>query len=284
MSELAKRTAFAVIAAPIAIIAIYLGDAVLATVLSLIAAIAAWEFCRMARATGGNPMEFVAIPGAALVPLLVLGIHTHKLSIPFTYIILAILAIFAVAMFVRGPNGKPLLTTATTVFGIVYVSMIAYVYPIRYHDYIISALSGTVLVLLPIFVTWASDIGGYAFGRTIGGKKLIPHISPGKTISGSLGGILLSVVVCWLYVTYAVTPYARLGFTTTGIIIFGVGISVIAQIGDLAESVIKREAGFKDSSTIIPGHGGVLDRFDSLLFVMPVAMVMLQQLLVPAFH
>lgn len=284
MSELAKRTAFAVIAAPLAIVAIYFGDAVLATVLSVIAALAAWEFCRIARAAGGNPIDWIAIPAAAIVPLLVMGVYNRKISLTLTHIVLSILVVFATAMLNRGPEGKPLLSTATTVLAVIYVSMIAYIYPVRYHDYSTTALSGTVLVLLPIFATWGSDIGGYAFGRTIGGKKLIPRISPGKTIAGSLGGIALSLAVTWAYVTYALVPYAQLGFTVQGIVIFGVAISVIAQVGDLVESVIKREAGVKDSSTIIPGHGGILDRFDSLLFVMPSAVLLLKILLIPAFR
>lgn len=284
MSELAKRTAFAVIAAPLAILAIYIGDAVLAAILSVIAALGAWEYCRIARAAGSNPFDLIAIPAAALVPLLVMGTQNRKISVPLITVYLCILAVFAVAIFARGPDRKPLLSTATTVFGVFYVSMIAFVYDLRYHDYIVSAKGGTLLVLLPIFLTWASDIGGYTFGRLIGGKKLVPRISPGKTIAGSAGALVSTVVVCWIYVKFVLTPGAQLGFTTMGVLLFGASISIVAQLGDLAASVMKREAGVKDSSNIIPGHGGILDRFDSLFFVMPASVFLLQQLLIPAFR
>ncbi len=282
MSELAKRTAFAVIAAPIAILAIYLGDAVLATVLSIIAALGAWEFCRIARSAGAEPFESIAIPAAALVPLLVLGVHTRKLSISITYVAVAILAIFAATIFYRGPSRRPLLAAATTIFGVMYVGMIAFVYDLRYHDYVVNAIGGTVLVLLPIFLTWSNDIGGYMFGRLFGKNKLIPSVSPGKTIEGSVGGLLLALVVCWVYVTFVMHPMAQLALTKVGIVVFALGVSVASQIGDLTESLIKREAGVKDSSNIIPGHGGILDRFDSLLFVLPVAVLLFQHLLIPA--
>jgi phosphatidate cytidylyltransferase len=108
---------------------------------------------------------------------------------------------------------------------------------------------------------------------------LIPDVSPGKTVAGAVGGIVATVILCWAYNAYVLLPYAHLAFRPVGTIIFALVVSVVAQIGDLAESLIKREAGVKDSSQIIPGHGGVLDRFDSMLFVMPVAVLLLGWLL-----
>ena len=110
----------------------------------------------------------------------------------------------------------------------------------------------------------------------------MPSVSPGKTVSGAIGGLVVSVLATWLYVRYALQPVAQLAFTTTGTIVFGLVISVAAQVGDLVESLLKREAGVKDSSNLIPGHGGVLDRLDSLFFVLPTAHVLLGWLLIPA--
>jgi phosphatidate cytidylyltransferase len=137
------------------------------------------------------------------------------------------------------------------------------------------------LLLLPVFVTWASDIGAFAVGRTMGRNKLIPSVSPGKTIEGAIGGLLASMLVAWLYTQFLLRPTAHLGFRYNpfGVLLFGAIVSIAAQIGDLAESLFKREAGVKDSSSLIPGHGGVLDRFDSLFFVMPVAYVLLGAML-----
>lgn len=110
----------------------------------------------------------------------------------------------------------------------------------------------------------------------------MPSVSPGKTVEGALGGILLTVVIAWLYVRFLLAPNAQLALTPQGLILFGVVISVAAQTGDLVESMLKREAGVKDSSQLVPGHGGVLDRVDSLLFVLPVAYLLLDWLLIPA--
>src|SRR5690606_20960137 len=107
-----------------------------------------------------------------------------------------------------------------------------------------------------------------------------PAVSPGKTRVGALGGVLLAILVAWLYTEFVLRPFAHLGFTTVGLLVFATLISATAQIGDLAESLLKREAGVKDSSALIPGHGGVLDRFDSMLFVLPVAAVLLTELLI----
>ena len=114
----------------------------------------------------------------------------------------------------------------------------------------------------------------------MGKHKLIPSVSPGKTIEGSIGGLAASMLVAWAY-TQFVLHSSHLGFRypPAGALVFGAIVSVAAQIGDLAESLFKREAGVKDSSNLIPGHGGVLDRFDSLLFVMPVAFVLLNYML-----
>jgi phosphatidate cytidylyltransferase len=140
--------------------------------------------------------------------------------------------------------------------------------------------AGGLLLLLPVLLTWASDIGAYFVGRALGKRRLMPAVSPGKTVAGAVGGLVATAIVGWLYARFVLTPVTQLGFVRGGILVFAIVVSVAAQIGDLAESLLKREAGMKDSSHLIPGHGGVLDRFDSLLFVLPVAYAMLNVLLV----
>jgi phosphatidate cytidylyltransferase len=191
-------------------------------------------------------------------------------------------------------NGKPLSAVGTTAFGAAYTGgMLSFGYAIRYHDYAFapatmvlggrsfSLPSGGLLLLLPVFLTWASDIGAYAVGRTMGRHKLIPAVSPGKTVEGAIGGLIASMLIAWLYVHTVLRPDSHLDFRLPpiGVLVFGALVSVAAQIGDLAESLLKREAGVKDSSHIIPGHGGILDRFDSLFFVLPVSYVVLASML-----
>ncbi|MBA4602537.1 phosphatidate cytidylyltransferase [Thermoactinomyces mirandus] len=121
--------------------------------------------------------------------------------------------------------------------------------------------NGLAWSLLIVFATWANDTGAYFIGKKWGKQKLWPEISPNKTIEGSLGGILsgtfLSVVIFFIFPDLG-DPVLALGL--------GVLITIVGQIGDLVESAWKRSTGVKDSGTFLPGHGGFLDRFDSLLF------------------
>jgi len=282
VSELTKRILFSIVAAPAGILLVYLGGPFLATLLSAIAALSAWEFCRMARASGVEPFDTAAIVASAAVPLLVYGVHLRMLAPTVTHAIVAVLAVIAVTVFRRGIERRPMAAAATTIMCVLYVSLVAYVFDLRYNDYVVSALGGTVLAMFPILLTWATDVGAYVFGRMFGSRKLMPSVSPGKTVQGAIGGLVLAVLIGWLYVRYALHPYAQLSLRPLSTIIFAVCVSAVAQIGDLAESLLKRESGFKDSSTIIPGHGGVLDRFDSLLFALPVAALLLHALLIPA--
>ena len=281
MSELTRRTLFAVVAAPASIAIVYFGDWALAIMLSVLAALAAWELFRMAQLTGAFPFDLAGIALAALLPIAVHAQRRGVYNLSLTVIVAMVLLFFASAIWLRGPMGKPLASVAITAFGVMYASLFCYVYVLRYHDYAIGAGAGTILVLLPVLLTWVTDIGAYVFGRTFGRRKLMPTVSPGKTVEGALGGLALAVVICLVYVRFLLMPYAQLGMTIQGAVLFAIVISVAAQTGDLAESLLKREAGVKDSSTIIPGHGGVLDRFDSLLFVLPIAFLLLRHLLLP---
>jgi phosphatidate cytidylyltransferase len=195
-------------------------------------------------------------------------------------------AILGLTIWRRGVGGRPLTTAAVTIFGALYTGgMLSFGYALRYHPYAFAEAtlwgfavsSGALLVMLPLLVTWASDIGAYAVGRMIGKHKLIPSVSPGKTVEGAIGGLVASVIVAWAFGNSVLRPAAQLGFKwyPWGLIAFGAIVSVAAQIGDLAESLLKREAGVKDSSRILPGHGGILDRLDSLFFVLPVSYLLI---------
>lgn len=290
-AELTRRIAFGVVAAPIALAAVLAGGAALAALLAVASAIAAWEFYRIAQASGHAPLGNLGCAMAGLLPLAVHAGYLGLMPPRVTYLAVALLILFATSIWTRGVGGRPLGAVATTATGVLYTGgMLSFAFAIRYHDYAAGGIelagvplpAGGVLLGLPVILTWATDIGAYAVGRTVGGRKLIPSVSPGKTVSGAIGGLAASVLLTWAYVTYALRPAAQLAMTPTGIFTFGILISVAAQVGDIFESLLKREAGVKDSSKLLPGHGGVLDRLDSLFFVLPVAQLVLGSLLIPA--
>jgi phosphatidate cytidylyltransferase len=283
MSELAKRVIVALIAAPIAVAAAWYGDAALATLLSVVAGVAAWELCRMARAKGVAPLDALTIAFAAALPLLAHGARLSVLRPSAGWFAAACVLVMAVTIFRRHIDQQPLSAAAITVFAALYTGgMLAFAYELRYHNYAIGRLSQCLVLLFPVLLTWCSDTGAYFVGRAIGRTKLMPRVSPAKTVEGALGGIALSVIMAFAYVRYLLVPNGQLGLSPLGIVIFGVAIAAAAQLGDLFESLIKREAGVKDSSGLLPGHGGFLDRVDSLLFVLPVAALLLNVLLIPA--
>lgn len=276
MPELLKRIVFAVVAAPIAVWAIVAGGAAFAVLLSALAGAGAWELYRMARADGMAPIDGIGIPLAAAVPLVVAMQPRGVFVIPPWLVAGSILLVFAVAIWRRRGDGRPLSAVATTLFGACYTGgLLSFAAALRYHPYVADDRGGTVLVLLPVVLTWGNDIGAYAVGRLVGGPKLLPAVSPGKTIAGAIGGLAAAVLVCWWYASHVLVPWAQLGMRPVVIVLFALAVGVAGQIGDLAESLLKREAGFKNSSGLFPGHGGVLDRLDSLLFALPLAYVLL---------
>ena len=300
MSELTRRVLFAVAAAPIGIWIVLVGGGPLAALLAVTSALAAWEFFRIAHASGATPLSDF---GTALAGLLPLAVHAHFLglyTVQHSHAAIVLLVLLAVTIWARGVSGRPLTAAAATVLGVLYTGgLLSFGYSLRYHDTVrfydsvpggvgpqlagVNVTPGGMLLLMPVLLTWASDIGAFFVGRAIGGPKLIPAVSPSKTVAGAIGGLAASILVAWLAARLLLRPVAQLAFAPPlGTVIFGAMISVAAQVGDLFESLLKREAGVKDSSTLIPGHGGVLDRFDSLLFTLPTAQVLADWLLIPA--
>lgn len=136
---------------------------------------------------------------------------------------------------------------------------------IGFYFFIETREAGLVYIFYSLFIIWATDSGAYFIGKAIGKKKLWPEISPNKTVEGSLGGVVCAVGVALLFAAFSKINAAAI--TLVGITIV---LSVFGQIGDLVQSAYKRHFGVKDSGNILPGHGGILDRFDSLIFVWPI--------------
>lgn len=169
------------------------------------------------------------------------------------------IAVYTIAREVFGGGRKPIAAASGLLLGVVYVAgLLAHMILLRNVQ-----PDGLVLTLLAVVGTWVTDTGAFFVGRAVGGRRLIPELSPGKTVSGAIGGWVSGFVALSLAgVFWAALPLARA-------LLLAAVIPVAAQAGDLFESGIKREAGLKDTGTMLPGHGGILDRFDSLLIVVP---------------
>ncbi|EHO48545.1 phosphatidate cytidylyltransferase [Lentilactobacillus kisonensis] len=142
--------------------------------------------------------------------------------------------------------------------GMLYVGM-------GFHYFILARGVSLIVLLYALFIVWSTDSGAYIFGRLFGKHKLAPRISPNKTWEGSVYGSLAATVICSIFVFF----FPIEGYSLLQMIIITVILSIAGQFGDLIESALKRYYGVKDSGKILPGHGGILDRFDSLLFVLP---------------
>jgi phosphatidate cytidylyltransferase len=285
-SETLTRLAVAAVGIPVAIFAVYRGRWMLAAFLGVMAALVAHEVCRLAALRGVRPLALVSAAGAA-------GIVTVYGLTPWTgptngyaTLILSVLTLVActAAIWTRGVAGAPLLSVAATVFAAVYASLLKYGVFIRHLPCdearppacSVQALDGTLLVLGPVALTWVSDTCAYFGGRAWGSRRLIPSVSPGKTVAGAISAVVGATLAGAAYAAL-VQPY--LAFYRPTLVqgaLLGLLVSVVAQVGDLAESLFKRDAGAKDSGTLFPGHGGALDRFDSLLVTLPVGYVSLR--------
>lgn len=166
------------------------------------------------------------------------------------------------------PAARPLLLAGSTVLAAVYVGgFLSHLILLREWPE-----GGRLYLLLAVAGTWATDTGAYMAGRAVGGRRLAPRISPNKTVAGAVGGVLASAG----FLAVAGASLNEVG-ALRGLLLAAV-IAPAAMVGDLVESAIKREAGAKDSGRLLPGHGGVLDRFDSLMFVAPAVYYLLRAL------
>ena len=273
--NLVQRIAVAVVAIPVVVGIIGLGGWTLAATLAVLGVLGAREIYDFGRRQGIEPLERTGWLAAAGIPLLAYwakGSETHWAE-PALYLG-AVWLMFAltIAMVRRGPSGRPLTSVAITMFGCLYASgMLTFLIAIRHGSAAATRpMAFVLLTVFPLLITWICDTAAMAAGTAVGGPKLAPILSPKKTRAGAVGGTLGGVITA-LALGKLVLNRQGWSFTPGQLLLFGLAVSIVGQIGDVAESLFKREAGLKDSSTLIPGHGGVLDRLDSLYFVIPTA-------------
>lgn len=251
---LKERLLTALVGIPFAVVVIYLGGWALLVVTGILIAIANWEFQKIARPLG-NRVPWILTTLYSVFMLIAAYRYEIELSI---FLGLYLLILLALVVF-RYPNFK-LAEAGISLLMLVYIGLFFTQF------FLLRTLEGGGYFLLFLLVAnWASDTGAYFSGRAFGKNKLAPSVSPKKTIEGSIGGVILALVVGVLMSFQA--PVGRVELWA----LLAVLIAIVGQLGDLAESAFKREAGIKDSSQVLPGHGGILDRFDSVLMTSPVA-------------
>jgi phosphatidate cytidylyltransferase len=298
-----KRVITAVILIPIVIVALFKAPLWLFTLLVFgVAVLAAHEYLAIAQAQGFKPMvvasycfltlsfgvfyvmgqllstiKFGAALGGFIAMLLFAGLPAITLVTPLVFLLLGLN---------RDPLSRALPSAALSYLLLPYVAFTLGVLVIMQ-----PMPNGPLYLLFLMLLVWCGDIAAYYVGRAVGKHKLAPRISPGKTWEGSAGSVLGAVLLGLLLFHY-IDAIARglqgvhllhLGGDTPGshlghppiwfVILFAVCVNVAAQLGDLVESALKRGAGVKDSGNLLPGHGGMLDRIDALLFALPVGLI-----------
>jgi phosphatidate cytidylyltransferase len=280
ISGLGGRLAVGLSGIPVAIGAIAVGGWVLTALMAFMAGAAAWELGSLAEARGIRVFRTLSFVGAVLLVCLANVFRSFSAWAPWALgFLLLLLFISSVATLrYRTSEERPLLVAGLTVVGALYWGGgISFAILLRHFPelngwpgpWILSP--GPVLVAFPIAVTWSSDTAAFIFGSLWGRHKLAPAISPKKSIEGAIASLLTSILVGALMggVFLAFDP-DRL---TSTLWAAGIGaiLAITIQFGDLIESHFKREAGVKDSGTLFPGHGGALDRFDAMVFTLPLA-------------
>jgi phosphatidate cytidylyltransferase len=256
-----QRIITALIAAAVFLPIVIYGGIPFIGLVYLLASVGVYELLKMRKIT------LVSVPGLLSIGLLWIFLLPEKYQvISYTKVEMALLAILLFLTYtVATKNRFTFEHVGFSVLATIYVGM-------GFFYFIETREAGLIYIFYSLFIIWATDSGAYFVGRAMGKNKLWPEISPNKTVEGFFGGILSAVVVAVLFYIFSdISDDVGL----IPLLFITVLLSIFGQIGDLAESAFKRHFDVKDSGHILPGHGGILDRFDSLLFVFPLLHIFL---------
>jgi len=295
VSNLAQRVLVGVVAIPIILVLCLAGGPYFLGFVAIVSAVALREFYGLAAAKGARPLVAAGIVAGFIVNL------SFYVQWPMQPPLLIVTIIAAVVLFslweLFQNDGSPLLNLSATFLGLLYVSLFfgtligirqlfvpAAIPPARILEWggIRGAFTNTAqihrwggyLVISVLAMIWICDSAAFHVGAPLGKHKLFPRVSPQKSWEGAIAGFVFAIAAA-VAAKYLVLAFLPLGSA----IVIGAIVGTIGQLGDLVESLLKRDAGVKDSSTLIPGHGGVLDRFDSILLVSPCVYLYLQYVL-----
>lgn len=262
-SDIQTRVLTGVILLAVAVAALMIGPVLALVLIAVIVALSAGEFFNAIRVAGYQPATLLGLTASVALPLAVYW--RGQQAVP---LILALAVVFGMIWFLLGISSEiPTMNLGVTLLGVLYIGMLgsfgASLLNLGTED------DGIGLLLAAIIVTVAYDIGAFFAGRSVG-RTPLTSVSPNKTVEGLVGGMIASVVAAMVLfgIVKIVEPFDSQGDFLDAVL-FGLAGAIFAPLGDLAQSLIKRDLGIKDMGAILPGHGGFLDRFDALLFVLP---------------
>jgi phosphatidate cytidylyltransferase len=253
---LVKRTIVGLIILPLVSLAIAIGGGIFALAVAAILGVASWEYWRMVKSGGFQPSPVLLIGGVTLMAIL-----RYQFEFTGSQFGASVLILLTMAAGVRSyelSRNQPASDFAITLAGIFYLGWLG--------SYLISLRNlpdGIWWTFLALPAAWMSDMGAFFVGRQFGRHKLSPRVSPNKTWEGYLGGIPVAVIFCALL---AIPLQAYIPVTPLKGALIGLVVSVLAPVGDLGESMLKRQFNIKDTSNLLPGHGGFMDRIDSTIW------------------
>lgn len=261
MKNLVTRSLAGIVFVGVTLGSLLLGNYVFAIFFLLILAGTLNEFYNLIKNSGTRPLKAAGLATGTVIFVISFLVASGKLSaLAFLLIFPMLLSFFAAELYRK--NDRPLESIAAGILGIAYVALPLSLANLIVFDRTGAYSPGQMIALLALI--WVYDSGAYLFGISLGRHRLFERISPKKSWEGAIGGTIAALISAYFLSRF---------FPETGLVhwlIIGLLVVVVSTFGDLAESLLKRQFGLKDSGKLIPGHGGLLDRFDSLLFAIPV--------------
>ena len=266
LQDFSKRALSSVVYAPLLLALAYFGNPWLLLGMLVFGGLALWEYLHLVRGMGLAVQRITAgvlALGFFLWPYSLIWAGYAELVIlpPLFFTVIVLFSLWALLLPRAHGHAQAFTGWAMAVAGAMYIGWLLG-HTVALRDYIY--VRGELWLIFALVVTWAYDTGAYLVGRSIGKRRIFQHLSAGKTLEGTLGGAFIAVMVAALYAQFTPFPPSPI---LAGLI--GLGAAVFAQLGDLVESLLKRGADVKESGSLVPGHGGILDRIDSLLFTGP---------------
>ena len=262
-----KRVLTALVLAPLVLALVFLGRGwMISLAVAAVAMLAAWEFLALTEHLGAKPPKIAVLVATAL--LFAANYQSPDLTLHVFGVLSILLLVYCTF---ASPVERALSDATACIFALFYLGLTLIPIPMLHE-----ATNGPSLLAFLFLTVWAGDTVAMYAGRAFGRRKMAPHLSPNKTWAGAIGSVVGAVAVAAILLvlsSYLTQWTVKLSFSDQVWwywLILAAGVNIAAQVGDLAESALKRSAGVKDSGTLLPGHGGILDRIDALLLAAPV--------------